>query len=391
MKKNIILISILFLLSGCYNYRDLNKLAITSAIGISKENDTYSVTIQVINTQKNGSESSASGDKPKFTIYEKQGKTIDEALQMIILESPRDIYLNHLSLLVIDDKVAKEGLENIIDLFARDTNFRKQFLVLISKQNSAKEILSVLTNLESHNAKNIRDSILTDKDYLGATSYVTFEDILINLLNDKTEVIIPSIIVEGNIKEGNKNDNTETSIPNARIILDETAIFKNDKLIGYISNTDSIYLSMIKNEIKTSYYNYNCNQDKYTGIEIVNLKSKINTNNSPNINIEINIEGYINSSNCDYDLNNYKEIERLEKDIGNDISTNIKKMITNIINTYNSDIFDFKDIIYKNNPKIYKYLKEKYADEILKNLTFDINTNLKLITKGNILKEIEND
>ena len=149
MKKIIILIPLLFILGGCYNYRDLNKLAITSALGISKDGDEYSITIQIINTQKSGSDAqSGSNDKPKFTIYEKKGKTIDEALKGIILESPRDVYLSHLSLLIFDEEVAQEGLLNIIDLFARDTKFRKQFLVLISKNNESKEILSILTNLE---------------------------------------------------------------------------------------------------------------------------------------------------------------------------------------------------------------------------------------------------
>lgn len=392
MKKIIILTFLLLLLSGCYNYRDLNKLAITSAIGISKDGDNYSITIQVINTQKSGSDSSSSSsDKPKFTIYEKQGKTIDEALKGIILESPRDVYLSHLSILVIDEEVAKEGLEDIIDLFARDTKFRKQFLVLISKNNESKDILSILTNLESHNAKNIRDSILTDKEYLSASDDITFEDILINLLNDKKDIVIPSVITLGNTEKGEKNNNTKESIPSARIVLDDTAIFKDDKLIGYIDNSDSVNLSIIKDEIKNSYYNYKCNNDKYTGIEIVKLNTKINTDNSPNIKIEVNIKGYISSTNCDYNLKNYKDIEKLEKDISNDISKNIMKTINKVINKYNTDIFGFNDIIYKDNPKTYKELENIYGKDILKNLSFDINTNLRLITKGNILKEIKND
>ena len=212
-----------------------------------------------------------------------------------------------------------------------------------------------------------------------------------NLLNDKIDIVIPSVIVKGNTEKGETNKNTEESIPSARIILDDTAIFKEDKLIGYISNDDSINLSIIKDEINTSYYSYKCDNNNYTGIEIVKLNTKINTDDSPNLKIKINIKGYINSTDCNYDLKDYKDIEKLEKDIGNDISKNINKTINKVINNYNTDIFGFSDTIYKNNPKNYKELKDKYNDDILKNLTFDIETNLSLITKGNILKEIEND
>lgn len=389
MKKNIILLLFLLLLSGCYNYRDLNKLAITTALGISKNGDKYIVTIQVINTQKQGSESSSS-EKPKFTIYEKEGRTIDEALKNIILESPRDVYLNHLSLLIIDENVARDGLINIIDLFARDTKFRKQFFVLISKNNESNNILSILTNLESLNSKNIRDSILTDKEFLSAANDITFEDILIGLLNDKKDIVISSIIKEGNIKEGETNNTTEKSVPSARVLLDDTAIFKDDKLIGYINENDSIYLSFIKNEIKMSYYNYNCESDKYTSVQIVDSKTKIDTNNSPNIKIKINTKGYINNTNCDYNLKDYKSIEKLEKDISTDLENKLSNSITYIINKYNSDIFGFKDMIYKNNPKLYKELIKKFDNDLLKNLKFDIDVDINLVTKGNILKEIEN-
>ena len=390
MKKIILLLPFIIILSGCYNYRDLNKLAITSALGIGKNGENYEVTIQVINTQKQGNETSSS-DKPKFTIYKKEGKTIDEALKKIILESPRDIYLNHLSILIIDDQVAREGLTSIIDLFARDTRFRKQFLVLISKNNETNKILSILTNLETLNAKNIRDSILTDAEYLGASYNITFEDILIDLLNDKSEIIIPSIIVTGNTSKGKTDNNTEKSVPDSRVILDDTAIFKGDKLIGYISNKDSINLSYIKNEIKMSYYNYNCEKNKYTSINITKSKSDINIKNEKDLNINLNIKGYINNTNCDYDLTNYKDIEKMEKKIGNDLEKNIIKTIYNIIDKYNSDVFGFQDIIYKTNSKIYKILHEKYNNYILKNLNIKVNVKLNLITKGNILKEIKND
>ena len=39
MKKLLLLLPVLFFLTGCYNYRELNDLAIVSGISINKEND----------------------------------------------------------------------------------------------------------------------------------------------------------------------------------------------------------------------------------------------------------------------------------------------------------------------------------------------------------------
>ena len=81
-----------------------------------------------------------------------------------------------MALLVISEEVAKDGLNDIIDLFARDSEFRKQFLVLVSKEKDTSDILSILTALETLNSKKIKDSLYTDEKYLGVSNIVNFED-----------------------------------------------------------------------------------------------------------------------------------------------------------------------------------------------------------------------
>ena len=37
--KKLLIIPLIFLLTGCWNYRELNQLAITTGIAVDKEND----------------------------------------------------------------------------------------------------------------------------------------------------------------------------------------------------------------------------------------------------------------------------------------------------------------------------------------------------------------
>ena len=43
MFKKIILVIFIFLLTGCYDYKELNDLAIISTIGIDKDKDDYKI------------------------------------------------------------------------------------------------------------------------------------------------------------------------------------------------------------------------------------------------------------------------------------------------------------------------------------------------------------
>ena len=54
MKKLLILLIIPFILSGCYDYNELNDLAIISGIGIDYENEEYIVTYEILSTKKEG-------------------------------------------------------------------------------------------------------------------------------------------------------------------------------------------------------------------------------------------------------------------------------------------------------------------------------------------------
>lgn len=394
MKKiKIFLTTILIIMStGCYNYRELTKLAITSAIGINKTDDGYELIIQVINTQKTSSDSNSSGDTPKFIIYKTQGRTIQEALRNIILESPRRLYINHMALLVISEDVAKDGLNNIIDIFARDSEFRKQFLVLISKDKDTEDTLSVLTALETLNSKKIKDSIYTDEKYLGVSNTVTFEDLLSDYVNDKREISIPSVMLQGSKNKGEESDNIKESDPDARAILSNLAVFKDHKLIGYLDKEDSINVSYLKKAIQNTIYTYRCEDNNYTSIEIIKSKTNIEIDRQNNeIKFNINNTANINEINCNIDIQKQEDIDKLEKNIEKDMEKSIYRTIDKLVNTFNSDICGIEDTIYKEYPKYYKELKKLYNDDLLKNLKYSVNVNLDLIAKGNILKEIAHE
>ena len=49
MKKILFIIPLILLLTGCYNYREINELAIVSGISITQEGNDIKLTTEVIN------------------------------------------------------------------------------------------------------------------------------------------------------------------------------------------------------------------------------------------------------------------------------------------------------------------------------------------------------
>lgn len=390
--KLLFVLGLIFMMSGCYNYRELNQLAITSAIGIDKKGDEYEVSIQVMNTQKQGSDGSTSGSQPKFITYKEKGKTLQRAFRNIVLESPRRLYANHISLLVISEEVAKEGLSDVLDLLFRDSESRKQFSVLISKNSTSYDVLEILTPLETLNAKNITDSIIADSQFLGVSEQINYEMLMDSYLNSKKEIVLPTIEVIGSIKEGEKTDNLQESSPETKVLLSGYSIFKNDKLIGYLDNENSINLGFVRNKIENTIIDYKCSKENYMAIELVNSKTSLEAKkNKLEVTLKIEGQGNINEINCDLDITKNKTISSLEKKINKKLENEIKDTVKLINKKYNSDVYGFEDLFYKNNPTFYKKMKKKHGDEFINEIDFKVEANIKLFSKGNLLKVINND
>lgn len=377
-----------FFFGGCYNYRELNEIAITSAIGVSKNGENYVVTVQVINTQK----VEERGEQPQFIIYKQEGKSLQYAFRKIILEAPRRLFVNHNLLLIIDENLAKEGIQDVLDLFARDTEFRKQFIVVVSKNASDEDILETQTPLEILNAKSIRDSISADLNYLGVSKEITLELLLENYLNDKEQIALPTVRMTGNSKVGEQDENLKNTDTEVRVIVDSFAVFKEDKLVGYLDLEQSIASNYINDEIKNSIISYQCGESKYTAIEIIKNKTEINwIKNEPKFKISIQAQGNINEIHCEIDLTKESEIKRLEKEAEQVLKENIETTLKLVKEEYNSDIFGFGEILYKTNPKYFYELKEKTNDEIMSSLDFEVDIDVQLLAKGNLVKVIENE
>lgn len=388
-----IFISILFLfsLSGCWNYRELNDLAITIGVGLDKIEDEYLITVQTVNAKKSSSDSSSTST-PKFITYTSKGETIQEAFRKLLLVSPKRTYANHVQILIFGEEIAREGLHDSFDIFFRDPESRKNYLVLIAKETTAESALKVLTPIEEISATHIYESLLADSEFYGITEKITYEELMGLYLNDKKEISLPSISIAGKNEQGDVIDNIEKSDPKTKLVLSEMAIFKNDKLLGYLNSDESIYLSIIKKVLKNTILTYECESNKYMSLEVLGLKADFKTNkNSLDINVNIKSDANITEIYCNVDLNNPDTITELENNINKKVEENVLKTINSIIDKYDSDVFGFEDMIYRNDLKFYNSIKDDWDNRYLKELNFNVKADIKLLSKGNILEVIKNE
>ena len=383
MKKFVLIIITLFILlisSGCYNYKEINDMAIVSSIGIDKDNknDKYIVSAQIMNSKE-----SEDSEDSQITVYTKEGDTVHEALRNITLKSPRKLYGNHLSKIVLSEEVAKEGIDNILDIFNRITEVRNEFIITIVKEDKASDVLKVLTTTESIPAEYVKLS-LKIADKTSGLTYATKLDEFISLyLKKGIDPVVPVLKIDKKEKKGTTINNITTTNPISKIVIEDLAVTNKGKLETYLKNEEVIGYNFLRNQIQKMIIPVKCDdENNYASISILKNKTKSNTEKKDNkyiINFNINSEAIITEYNCKKDLTDEKVIKKLEKDTEKKIKRYIKKSLNKQKET-KGKFLGLERIIYLDYPK---YKNEDYSVKY--------NAKVNLVRKGEIRNSVKGE
>lgn len=137
MKNKIIILMLIFLLTGCYGYQELNEKAIVRGISIDFEKNQYVVNYMVSNA--NVSNGKNSETNPQTALLEGKGDTISEAIAEINLLSPKKTYIGHMLILVISDELAKNGVATPTDYFLEIRSQKNLFTLFYLKEIKLKK------------------------------------------------------------------------------------------------------------------------------------------------------------------------------------------------------------------------------------------------------------
>ena len=383
MKKIFVVVFTLFILllsSGCYNYKEINEMAIVSSIGIDKDdkNDKYIVSAQIMNSKE-----SEDSEDSQIIVYTKEGDTIHEALRNVTLESPRKLYGNHLSKIVLSEEVAKEGIDNVLDTFNRLSEVRNEFIITVVKDNKASDVLKVLTSTETIPAEYVKLSLKIADETSGLTYTTKLDEFISLYLKKGIDPVVPVLKIDKKSKKGTTIDNITTTDPMSKIVIENLAVTNKGKLETYLKSEEVIGYNFLRNQIQKMIIPVKCDdKNNYASIAILKNKTKSNTSKKDNkyiINFDINSEAIITEYNCESNLKNEKVIEKLEKDTEKKINRYIKKSLDKQKET-KGKFLGLERLIYLDYPK---YKNEDYSVKY--------NVKVNLLRKGEIRNSIKGE
>lgn len=383
MKRIKFLILLLPLLSGCYNYRELNDLGITTAVSIDYKDNNFYVIAEVINPIKQ-QDASSSNNSP-FVNYNSSSSSLQGAFRKVVLESPRQLYAAQLEIIVLSEEVVNNHLEEVLEYFARDPESRTEIKIIVAKTEDSTKAITLQTLLTSLSSSNIINSLDLQSKVLGMSYPVTLNELLNMYIDPYLEVVLPSMTLYGNYEIGDEKENITTSSPKAIVKINGSTITKDNKILGYLDLEESKILNLINGKLKETIIKMNY-YDGYIIFEPNRIKVSRELDIKNNI-IKINISGYSKTKEIQSNINlkDPKEVEKLNKALNMELEKKITDTFNSIREKYGTDVFGFQELYYRTN---YKYFKENctnWYEDIYPKIKLEVKANVRLYEKGNTL------
>lgn len=399
MKRRSLMICVLILMqifvTGCWSRQELNDLAIAVGIGIDKIGDQYQVSAQVVLPSQIAGSKGGSSQAP-VNLYKATGNTVYEALRKITTISPRKIYISHLRILVLGEDLAREGISDVLDFFSRNTETRNDYFIVVAKNAKAADTLKILTSLEKIPAVRLFASLETSEKQWAPTSTVTLGTLITELVTKGKHPVLTGVIIEGNVDVGETQKNVETVDSPTELKYSGLAVFKEDKLIGWLNQEESKVYNYLTNKVKNTVFYIPCPEGKKVSLKILEAHSKMKGSmhsDKPEITIEEHLEADLGEVQCrNLDLTDPNTITQLEQTANEKVMKLFETTIKKVQHEYKSDIFGFGEVMHRSNPQSWKKLRDHW-DQTFVNLPVSVKMDIKIRLLGKVtnsfLKEMK--
>ncbi|NWL87165.1 MULTISPECIES: Ger(x)C family spore germination protein [unclassified Paenibacillus] len=373
----IFLLVLVPLLSGCWSSVELNNRAFPTMMTIDRLEDGdleislgFPLPNRMIPNQTGGSNNG--GGEP-FTFISKKGKEIGPILRDIQLDASRDIFFGQTRVIVVGSRLAREGLDMVIDLVSRQPNFHISANLFVTEEN-VEEIKKAPTTSERF-ISTVLTKFIDDR----LTLNTTIKDFL--MAKYKTgDILIPRIGFE-------KLPTSEvvTSGKNLWASSEGAVIISNGKMVAerHLSNEELRGALWITSQVDSAISVIKSPTDKQEiTFKINNINTKIKpTLKNNQVVFKVNSKGtaYIFSSNSNIDVKNAEMMIKLRETLNKDIES-LMHQTFKATKQVKCDAFRLSDYLDWRYPQVWNQIKDQwddyYADRVKIEVDVDIALNL---------------
>lgn len=362
------ILSCLFLLTGCWDRKELSEIKLVAGMAIDKgEDGKYKVTVEALNAAELNTQTAA-GNAPTG-VEGIEGDSISEITHLFNEYYAQFLIFSHMKVLVISEELASAGTLDFIDFLERNREVRDDFNIIIAKNGKAEDILKVTAHYRKASSLKLSpqlDHLLED---WGGDPGMNIINFISELNLEGKEPVLATVRLKGDVEKGMSMENIKKVTPDAIVAVDSLGIFKEGRLVGFLSLEDARNYLWVRNKLKTTSLSIECKQGDYSAIRVTESQTEVTSkwkNDKPSIRVKIKAEGFIEGTQCYKSVAELGTIAKYEQLINKTFSKKIMDTITKVQRQYQSDIFGFGETMRRQDFHSFMKVKDKWDEEFAK-------------------------
>ncbi|WP_147533139.1 Ger(x)C family spore germination protein [Bacillus marasmi] len=384
------LLFFILLLSGCWSSIEVHNMAITNVLGIDiNEAGEYEVTAAIVRPGALFSpamtEKMSDDHQNNFIFQTATGKSISKALYQLSNSIPEKVYLGHMNILLISQKVAQKRMQPTLDYFQRETRFRPNIKLIVTKEKVSEIIrtapeFNATLGLEildfTKAGRNISANMISDLSQFMKSFTSNTTDPVTGVLSTAKNI---GIAANGENHTLNKELKDKVSVAS----LGGTAVFKHGKLYGFLNESETRGLLWVRGNVKNDIIVLNCGTNPNENVSIIIRDTKSQripdpTNPADKLTLKINVKADINEVNCPNMKLDSENIDELNQQLEKFVTKEVKTILTKAQKQWQTDVFSFGEAIYRKNPREWDKIAPNWRKDGLKNLhiRLQVQTNI---------------
>lgn len=340
----------MFLLTGCWNYRELDSLSMVTGMAVDKGQNgyRYHLTFEFLDPTQ---------QQPDAKLLETDGNSIFDAVRNVVGISERKLYFSDCKILVVSKDIAQEGISPIFDWAMRDQEPRATLIPVVSSEETAGELLKQEGATNPLVGIGIWHMIIQNKAALSESASLPLYQ-AVNLLGSEGNSMVLAAVDSVTIQ----NEKTPE--------LDGSAVFKKDKLIGFLGREESKFFLLTRNEVQGGLLVFDPeNNGKSITLELQGCKSQISpvvTGDSVSIQLNLEIQAALAEDETTKNYVDESGLKKSEASAQNYVKSGIEHLIQKAQTQYDSDIFGFGSKINQFAPDYWDKNKEQWPEQFKK-------------------------
>ncbi|MEW6573409.1 MAG: Ger(x)C family spore germination protein [Bacillota bacterium] len=363
--------------AGCWDLKQVEDLALITLIAVdTAPREEVKVILQILNPRVLAGGAPAGGATPGASIsakpfrnYEGVGPTVLAAISEVSHAVPERLFFAQSRGVLFGEKLAREGLGRAIDFFDRSVGIRKLAYVAVAK-GELPEVIDIPNPHEVSPAERIQ-GIMRNLEETSHFRYVNLGKFLGMLDSEGQDAHCATVYTVKNPTQRLRpyRPGTEGLQPAMTLKVSGTALFRGDKLVGFLGKHETRGLLWTQGEVQGGQIDVPCPTDKRRKVSLSIIRSEariipeITSDGRLKVTVEIGEESNLSETDCIQvdtgEVDVVRQIEKLQSEvIRQEVLSAVRKA-----QEYGSDPFGFGTAFHRRYPREWRVMKDTWRED----------------------------